>query len=513
MINHWWFSRPKRKLNSVPEVLSVLANEQLNEIWRGEVEAHLSLEDALEAAGLKRTGDRRDQGGGGARTYKAWLSSLGLVFDQESTGAMQLTLAGEALVRGEAPVPVITHQIMKYQFPSPHSISRGVNVHSRFQIRPFVFLLRLLADSRLNYLTQEEIGKIVITEAENDDSFEHIVSRIIDFRTSGDMVLENDFTKRYIPRSSRPFDALLDVANTAINWLEYTQLIYRDDENSQIISILDEKRNDVMDLLSQQGPLITHPQLQENFQRKYGVDPSRTKDNRNLANSTNVTLRMLMHRSIDTAFLRYASLTPVTTIDSKVVEAIAEQTGFLTENVEGYLCNKYPRGAIGSFMSSYFEMAFQGKEQATEFEVATANLLKDVFDYETIHTGSIGLTPDVVMYSQSANYKGVADNKAYSKYTITNDHRNRMVTNYIAGISSYCKSPLPLRFFSYIAGGFSQTFTGQLRRLEAATSVRGSGVPVAVFIKMIERNSVRKLTHMELLKVFTVGRIVTLSDF
>ena len=34
---------------------------------------------ALEKAGLKREGERRDQTGGGARTYKAWLASLGLI--------------------------------------------------------------------------------------------------------------------------------------------------------------------------------------------------------------------------------------------------------------------------------------------------------------------------------------------------------------------------------------------------------------------------------------------------
>ena len=75
-----------------------------------------SLEDALEQAGLKRKGERRDQTGGGARTYKAWVASLGLIFTQESTNQLTLTLAGEAIMNGESPVAILKNQVLKYQF-------------------------------------------------------------------------------------------------------------------------------------------------------------------------------------------------------------------------------------------------------------------------------------------------------------------------------------------------------------------------------------------------------------
>lgn len=35
MINYWFVSRPKRKLNSVPDVLSVFAEKALHEVWSG----------------------------------------------------------------------------------------------------------------------------------------------------------------------------------------------------------------------------------------------------------------------------------------------------------------------------------------------------------------------------------------------------------------------------------------------------------------------------------------------
>ena len=69
MLNYWWFTRPKRKLNSVPEVLACCAEVSLNEEWHGNVYTHLAFEEALEKAGLKRIGERRDRRGSG----KSWL--------------------------------------------------------------------------------------------------------------------------------------------------------------------------------------------------------------------------------------------------------------------------------------------------------------------------------------------------------------------------------------------------------------------------------------------------------
>lgn len=107
LLNYWWVTRPKRKLNSVPEVLSAFAEASLDQEWQGQRSSHLSFEEMLEEAGLKRKGERRDQTGGGARTYKAWVMSLGLIFTQESTGKIKLTLAGEAIMNGDNPVEVL----------------------------------------------------------------------------------------------------------------------------------------------------------------------------------------------------------------------------------------------------------------------------------------------------------------------------------------------------------------------------------------------------------------------
>lgn len=269
MLNYWWVTRPKRKLNSIPEVLASFADLSLNQEWEGQRNSHLAYEDALEEAGLKRKGERRDQTGGGGRTYKAWLVSLGLIFTQESTGKIKLTLAGEAIMNGDSPVEVLKGQILKYQFPSSFSIGRGVQVSSRFKIRPFRFLLKLMTDEKIKYLTEEEIAKVIVTEAENesDKCYNYIVDRIIQFRNYGDACLEEDFFTKY--KSSKgavnpehPYSHLTDLANTIINWLEYTQLVKRDGGQ---VAVLDDKREEVKNILAEKTNFIDRPEQHEFF--------------------------------------------------------------------------------------------------------------------------------------------------------------------------------------------------------------------------------------------------------
>lgn len=516
MLNYWWVTRPKRKLNSIPEVLAAFADLSLNQEWDGQRSSHLAYEDALEEAGLKRKGERRDQTGGGARTYKAWLASLGLIFTQESTGKIKLTLAGEAIMNGDSPVEVLKGQILKYQFPSSFSLGRGVQVSSRFKIRPFRFLLRLLSNEKIGYLTEEEIAKIIVTEAENesDKCYEYIISRIIQFRNHGDKCLENDFFDKY--QSSKgavnpehPYSHLMDLANTIINWLEYTQLAKREDGR---IAILTDKRDEVKSILENRPNFIDRPEQHEYFQRKYGIDPKHKKDSRNLTLTKTVTAIMIAKQKVMQAYIKESLERPITSITPGVVDYIVRVTGIDGKTVEDILIETYPRGSVGSFMTKYFEMAFKGRDEATEFEKATVQLFQDVFGFETKHVGPIGLTPDVLILSDKEGYQAIIDNKAYHKYTISNDHYNRMVHNYIGNINNYGLEDKPLAFFSYIAGGFGTNIDRQIRTIVDATGVCGSAMSVSNMIKMVEQNNKNPYEHAKIREIFSVNRQILIND-
>ena len=50
MLNYWFVSRPKRKLDTVPQVLAAFADTSLNREWNGNRGNHLEYENALEQA-------------------------------------------------------------------------------------------------------------------------------------------------------------------------------------------------------------------------------------------------------------------------------------------------------------------------------------------------------------------------------------------------------------------------------------------------------------------------------
>lgn len=513
IINYWWVTRPKRKLNSVPEVLAAVASVSLDNEWGGQRNTHLSVEEALEVYSLKRVGERRDHGGSGGRTYMAWLKSLGLIFTQKSTGLLKLTLAGEAILAGEPPVEILKHQILKYQFPSAFSTNRNINVNPRFKIRPFRFLLRLLNDPQISYLTQEEIAKVVIVNAENESEvcYQGVVKRLTDFRTYGDTSLDSDFFIKYAPSRGKinfdkPYNYLNDIANTLINWIEYTQLAIREDSK---LVLLDEKVNEVNTILGITPPFIERPDQDEFFQRKYGVDPKHTKDNRNLTNSRTITDQMLAEQRITQSFISESLKYPVSKIDDKIIANVSHSSGFDHKIVEQVLLRKYPHGAIGSFMTNYFEMAFKGRDEATDFEVATVEIFNDVFGMRAEHVGPIGLTPDVLVISDDVGYVGIIDNKAYSKYSITNDHKNRMIYNYIP---RFQKESYPLAFFTYIAGGFGKNIDLQLREISSSTSIAGSAINVSNMIQLVQDHNQKNIDQFKLKDMFGLNRQIYKED-
>lgn len=511
--NYWWVTRPKRKLNSIPEILSVFAGATLEHQWDGSRNLHIQFENALEEAGLKRVGTRRDGSGSGGRTYAAWLRSLGLICEEATTKQVYLTLAGEAIVNGKSPVMVLRKQVLEYQFPSLFSISVGVD--SRFRIKPFRFLLKLLMDDRISTLSTDEVGKIVITEAETEKDYERIVNRIIKYRSFGDEILDDDFFKIYLPDANPdatdPFQKLKDIANTMFNWLEYTQLIGRD---VGIIFIPEEKRDEVKTILEEKSTLIANPTDGELFQRKYGIDPWHRKDTRNLIATKTVTSRTLDVQKIKNAFIAYASKHPVKSVNNEVIDYIVSITGVDGRLTEDILLQTYPHGMVGGFLANYYEMAFKGTDEAVDFEKATTDIFRDVFGYNAVHLGQTGSksAPDILLVSDSEGYQAIIDNKAYSKYSITGDHHNRMVHNYIEKISNYSDSPLPIGFFSYIAGGFISTIDKQIKSEVEESHVHGSGITVGTFIKLIENHSETAYTHAKLREIFGLDRQIVMND-
>jgi hypothetical protein len=391
-------------------------------------------------------------------------------------------------------------------------------VNPRFKIRPFRFLLRLLNDPDVEHLTEWEIAKVVMVGAENetDACYKKVVDKLLMFRSQGDVVLDADFLEKYHPsklgvNEENPYGNLKDIANTIMNWLEYTQLAKRDSDD-RAIRIISDKIDEVRLILANTPPFINDANKHEVYQRRYGLDLKHRKDLRILTTAQTVTAKIIDEQKIKRAFIGESLKAPIAKITSILIDKITEQTGVDAKFVEETLLRLYPYGAIGSFMTEYFEMAFKGRDEAIDFEKATAELFKTALGFETQHIGAIGLTPDVLVLSDKEGYCGIIDNKTYSRYTISNDHRNRMIHNYIGGLQNYYDGALPLVYFSYIAGGFGKNIDTQIADIARETSICGSAISVSNVINLVEQHSNVPFSHKRLREILSLNRQVLLSD-
>lgn len=504
--DYWWVTRPKRKLNPIPEVLAAFCSVALGKKWTGNRSIQIEFEEELESSGTKRVGERRDASGSGGRTHAAMLFSLGLWF--EKNNQVFLTLAGEAIMDGKSPSEILKKQILRFQYPSPYSHS--VKMTSRFKIRPYLFLLRILSDVRLeNYLTQEEIAFIVAITADNESEKcrEQVIEQILRYRSYGDSIFDDDYFRKHEASPSN----LMDLSNTMMNWLDYTQLVYRE---KKIIGISYDKVNEVNDILSNNFPFIQYPIETDVFQRKYGVDPWHQKDTRNILNTQSITSQILDKNRILRAFFAYSSLKPIIRINKDIVDYICEVSGTDNRYTEKVLIEAYPHGAIGGYLVNYRDMAFKGRDEAIEFEQATTNLFADIFGFKSKHLGQLGArsAPDVLLVSDEEGFQAIIDNKAYAQYSISGDHHNRMVHNYLENINSYSSCKFPIGFFTYISGGFAKNFDSQLIKEAQESKVNGSGITVSNLITLIEDHVNNPYSHEELRKLFGLNRQILLSD-
>ena len=118
----------------------------------------------------------------------------------------------------------------------------------------------------------------------------------------------------------------------------------------------------------------------------------------------------------------------------------------------------------------------------------------------------------MLLLSDSDGYQAILDNKAYHKYTINNDHYNRMVHNYIENLENYSNYTRRLAFFAYIAGGFGKNIDKQIQSIANATGVNGSAISVTNIIKMVEQHNKIQYTHKKLSEIFSVNRQVLMQD-
>lgn len=505
--SYWFVARQKRQLTPVLQALFAFSDVCVGKVWDKELQ--LEFEDVLGNRGITEHGDlrarRTGQGGGGTRCLFKQMRDLGLVFLEQSNSKCRLTLIGEEIVSGRISfVEAMRLQLKRYQYPSACSWSgRGAIDHS-FHVHPFQFILRLLRDPRLqNYLTNEELYGIVIHKALSDSAtlFEDVVERILCYR-------REDYPDFIADTRTKTYN---DIANTLCNYISVTQYI---DRGYKTISIRSGKEADVDSFIESSPTFIQHPDKPDIYLRRYGRGSS-TRDSRQFDRETSLSQRDRNESRIKKEYILLAIKTPITAITPGIVEAISHNTGIDERTVERFLIQNYHPSIIDDFFFSYRELAHMSRSGATEFEKATCEIFKKIFHMRADHVGPRGNTPDVFVESLDSGFCGIIDTKAYSNrngYSISGDHKRVMEDVYIPTYKRYGQTELPLAFFSYIAGSFGTRINSQLSEIILDTGIRGSAMPVDIFINFAQDYLEKGYTHSQLCDLFRVNREVQLSD-
>lgn len=502
---HWFVSRQKRKLTTILQALVAYSDVCVGKVWNEEIQ--LILEDVLGRRLITEHGSlrarRAGQGGGGTRTLFKQMKDLGLVFTEDDNRRCRLTLIGEEIVKGNITfVDAMRLQLQRYQYPSATSWAGSGSVDHCFKVHPFQFLFRLLRDERIeNIITMDEMSGIIIHYAKSDGekAFKGVVEKIIRYRNGSlaDFITDTD-TKTYS-----------NIANTFFNYLNLTQYV---DRGQKTISIKSGKENVVDDFIEENPTNIPNPEIQENYLRRYGRGLV-AMDRRNFNSENAVTKKELNEARIRYEYVLLALKTPITGITPDVIEHVSHNTGIDEKIVEKFLLQNYPKGNIDDFFLSYRELANMGRAGAKDFELATCEMFRKIFNMHAKHVGSKGNTPDVFIESVDKYYCGIIDNKAYrTGYSISGDHKRVMENVYIKNYKNYGKTDAPLAFFSYIAGSFGKNINSQVSEIAKKTGICGSAMPVDIFINLAQDYAKKGYDHGFIKRLFSLNHEVGLED-
>lgn len=514
-MNSWMVPKNKRTLLYIIDALPFfIANFDKGLKWKGQRALQRKFEQSLEDAGLKRKGEPYHPNSGGARTYVAQLTALGLIFLDNSISPSQYrpTLAGEAILKGADPLAVLQNQLFKFQYPSVYSLSQGVGINPSFKIRPFLFLLRLLLDQEIQYLTKDEIAKFILCYAKNDSDINEIKSKILVFRQAPD---------RYVPADSFLADSvspktkkhsmqkrihyLKDKANIFINYLDSIQLVIRPDSKDKM-EINPEYKDQASVFIAQRKSFIANPEDTVSFQRKYGLDLNKTKDTRSFSGNI-VYHDAVKELLVKSRFFTAAKTQLILNLDTNLLRRLEMETGVNRKEIIRILDN-LPAQALTYFEDKYLEMSQSGVDECLAFEIATQQIFSERLKYKAKHIGQIkpkdkkrGGNADVIFLSDQ-KHCGLIDTKAYKKYVITNDHKNRMVQNYIPNSREH-SGGLPLKIILYVSGGFGSGMQRGLKDIQVETTINCSSITAKNLLRLVKKLQGKKVNHDRVLKLFS----------
>ncbi len=517
----WMWPRNKRRIPSwsIANMLSIVkAQTSSSEIVAGNTELQHIMTKALETSGLKKPGEQYHPNPGGMRTYLSQLEGLGLIFYRPDK-SLWFTLAGEDIVSGKPPLPILQTMVLKYQYPSVYGMSPNVRIHPDLKIKPYLFLLKLLMDPDIAHLTNQEIA-IPVIYGHNSKCYSICKEKILRLRNGEEFenIIDNPSEDLYTPRGSS-LQNIFDIANTFKNVLQSFCFIYTEKVGrAERAYINEELIPEILDALKYENKFIPLNGTEEGFQRSFGAW-NKSKDLRQLS-KTEYTSRSEFEKNIITgSFAGYCGTKLVTEVDDEFIHSMVESYGFNKEFIRETASRLLSR-SFSMFEERFIELSKSGNpNMALEFEKAVTSIFKNVLHFDAVNTGqrknhsAVGGYTDVFAVALDGIHCAIIDAKASPKYDLGSSDWYKMKDNYIANYKDLTQGrPLTLEFCAYVAGGFRGDIESKLRQLTEATGIGDSAISAYQLIRVAQKSPAPEM-QTTIRQAFCRNKVLTAEDF
>ncbi|HCE45521.1 MAG TPA: hypothetical protein DET40_18430 [Lentisphaeria bacterium] len=516
----WMFPRNIRRISpwKIAQIVSLINELKGESYWSGNQELQNIFCKALESAGLKDEGEQYDPRSGGPRTYFSQLKCLGLIFQRED-GRIFTTQAGEDLISGEPPLPILQSLILRHQYPSLYGTLSNVGMDPRLRVKPFLFILKLLLHPDIRYLTNEELC-VPIVYGHNHDCLSLCIDKILKMRKGLSFidVVDNPNKDIYTRRIegnplAKRVAAARDIANTFKNCLQAVCLI-----DVEKIDCIEQCRvnKGFLPLIKNEFENIENYiplKTEESFQRNYGSWRSE-KDTRSL-------IEKPKHTSPEKAiilglFYEYAGQTILDSYPEAFTIRMKDDFGFSQKLVDDVI-TPHLSTSLSYFESTYLNLASGGIKAALDFEKSTSEIFSSRLKFKTKLTGQLkrtgkGAFSDIFAIALDDIHCAIIDAKASSSYSLSSDDYYKMHSNYIPNYLELSNGkPLLLEFCAYVAGGFN-AIEPSLKKLTKDTGIGVSAITAFDLLRLAQ-GSINSGNQPALRKVFMSNKILKYNDF
>lgn len=401
---------------------------------------------------------------GGMRTYFAQLACLGFFWKNPNTGDYEPTRAGETLLQGNDPLRILRCQLCRMQYPSVYGLGPNVRVSPELNVKPFVFLIGLFRDPRLEgRLTCEEMAVPVIYGRTHGDH-DRCVEKILAMRAGATLrAVIDDLKDLRTPKRYHPDDPdrdwttgledAVNIANTAKNYMQAAQLVVPSALQKDAFEL-----NDAPDVTAMIAPWLKEPLEPLNpaasaaWQQRFG-----RFDQTKVVRRTKSAQVNGFASFIQVDFIQEAQKSPYGLDRADYVKQAARKWGYPEADIERCLQPMYAQQA-NMERNAVLQAAYSGGRDAIVLEQAAANIFRKIGFDLAAHIGQKkanrqGGYPDVYLRASDWDMCAFIDTKATSKYDFALGDAVKLKTYYKDAWTEFT-DPVDAAFFTYVAGGF-----------------------------------------------------------